>query len=63
MCRRLMCALSILWILSTASMNTAGAGLVGWWKLDETSGTITNDFRIYNRVLSAAEVRHLAGDR
>src|SRR4030042_3905412 len=30
-------------LLSASECNAAEAGLVGWWKLDETSGTIAHD--------------------
>ncbi|MEN6575670.1 MAG: LamG-like jellyroll fold domain-containing protein, partial [Phycisphaerales bacterium] len=43
MCKRLICSLSVLWILSLVFSGAAHAELVGWWALDETSGTTATD--------------------
>jgi hypothetical protein len=43
MCKRLICSLSVLWILSLVFSGAAHAELVGWWAFDETSGTTATD--------------------
>ncbi len=43
MCKRLIRAVSLLGLLSLSLANTARADLAGWWKFDETSGTIAED--------------------
>ena len=41
MCRKLICLLTFIVVLGTA--GNASAGLVGYWRLDEGSGTIAYD--------------------
>ena len=46
MCRKLVGLISfvsMLGLVLTMASDAAGAGLVGWWKLDETSGAIASD--------------------
>ena len=43
MCRKLMYSVSFLLVLGLVLTNTASAELVGWWKLDDGSGTIAFD--------------------
>ncbi len=43
MCTRLVCLISLVLIGGLTVANPAQAELVGWWKLDETSGTIASD--------------------
>ena len=40
---RLVCLISLIFIGGLTVTNPAQAELVGWWKLDETSGTIASD--------------------
>ena len=43
MCRKLMYSVSFFLVLSLILTNTASAELVGWWKLDDGSGSIAFD--------------------
>jgi len=47
MCKKLIYLFSFVLLLSVALTSTAKAELVGWWRLDEGSGTITNDLSEY----------------
>jgi len=44
MSKKLICFVSFVLVLSVALMGTARAELVGWWRLDEGSGTTAYDF-------------------
>ena len=39
MCKRLVCLTTILLLIGPALAGASSPGPVGWWKLDETSGT------------------------
>ncbi|HUV66417.1 MAG TPA: hypothetical protein VMW24_21185, partial [Sedimentisphaerales bacterium] len=46
MCRRLICMISFILVLGLVLANAANAAdpdLLGWWKLDESSGTTAYD--------------------
>jgi hypothetical protein len=43
MCRRLVCMLFLVFLLGLALTNAASAELIGWWRLDEGSGTMAFD--------------------
>ena len=43
MCRKLACIIVLIMVLHLTLTNTARTELVGWWKLDETSGGIAFD--------------------
>jgi len=43
MCKRPICAASAFCIVTLLLTSTAGAGLVGWWTFDETSGMVAAD--------------------
>ncbi len=49
MCKKLFYLVSFVLILSLTFTNTASAELVGWWRLDEGSGTIAYDSSDYGR--------------
>jgi hypothetical protein len=43
MCKKLICLVSFVLVLSVVLMGTARAELVGWWRFDEGSGTTAYD--------------------
>jgi len=47
MCKKLIYLVSFVLVLSVSLTSTAEAELVGWWRLDEGSGTITTDLSEY----------------
>ncbi|HUU15834.1 MAG TPA: LamG domain-containing protein [Sedimentisphaerales bacterium] len=47
MCKKLFFLVSFVLVLSVALMSTAKAEIVGWWRLDEGSGTIATDLSEY----------------
>jgi len=44
MCRRLICLVTFITVSGLILAGTASAELVGWWKLDESSGNIAYDY-------------------
>jgi len=49
MSKKLIYLVSFVFVLSVALTGTAKAELVGWWKLDEGSGTVANDSSGFGR--------------
>jgi len=49
MYRKLICLVSFVFVLSVVLTGPAKAELVGWWKLDEGSGTVANDSSGFGR--------------
>ena len=47
MCKKLIYFVSFVLVLSVALTSTAEAEIVGWWRLDEGSGTIVTDLSEY----------------
>jgi len=43
MCKRMICLISVVLLAGSAAVSAATPGPVGWWKFDETSGTIAVD--------------------
>ena len=43
MCRKLACIIVLILVLDLTLTSTARTELIGWWKLDETSGDIAFD--------------------
>ena len=43
MSKKLIYLVSLIFVLRVALTGTAKAEMVGWWKLDEGSGTVAND--------------------
>jgi len=48
MCKKLVCLMSVLLVLGLAGSVSADPNLVGWWKLDESSGATADDSSGYN---------------
>jgi len=43
MCRKMICLVSFVFVLALVLTNFAHADLIGWWRFDESSGTIAAD--------------------
>ena len=61
MCKRLICLISVLLILLPALADAASPGPVGWWKLDETTGTVAADSVAGNDGVLTGEPVWIAG--
>lgn len=49
MCKKLSCLFSLVLVLGLILTSAADAELVGWWKLDDGSGTVAADSSGYGR--------------